>query len=195
MNKIKSVKTLPEGYKEAFSIDLQKDKKLAAKVNLLSFAIMLLMAVCMHFAVPITMLFDMSDGLASYFIRMAVMCVSLIAYIILHEAVHGIAMKYYGCKKVKFGFTGLYAYAGSEEYFSKKPYLVIALAPVIFWGIILLIINIFVPQEWFWIVYFIQIANISGAAGDIYVTAKFAKLPDDILVKDVGISMTVYTKQ
>ena len=57
---------------------------------------------------------------------------------------------------------------------------------------VLLIINLLVPDEWIWIVYLIQITNISGATGDFYVTVKFLKMPEDILVKDKGVSMTVY---
>ena len=37
--------------------------------------------------------------------------------------------------------------------------------------------------------------NISGAAGDLYVSWKFTKLPADILINDVGVSMTVYSKE
>lgn len=55
--------------------------------------------------------------------------------------------------------------------------------------------NLFVPQNWFWVVYFIQIFNISGAAGDFYVTAKFSKMPDDILISDSGIGMKVYSAE
>lgn len=192
---MKAIQTLPSDYSELFSIDLQKDKKLAIKVNVLSLIIMLIMAISMNFVVPISDLFDISNGINRLLLRCAITFVALIAYIILHEAVHGVAMKFYGCKKVNFGFTALYAYAGSNEYFSKKPYLVIALAPVVFLGIVLLAINFFVPQDWFWVVYFIQIMNVSGAAGDLYVTTKFLQLPDDILVKDIGVSMTVYGKQ
>ena len=113
---------------------------------------------------------------------------------VLHEIVHGIAMKMCGTKKVRYGFTGLYAYAGSDDYYDKKAYIFIALAPVVFWGVVLLIINLLVPIGWFWVVYFIQIINLSGAAGDLFVTAKFLRLPNDVLVKDYGVSMTVYSK-
>jgi hypothetical protein len=60
---------------------------------------------------------------------------------------------------------------------------------------VLLIINLFVPLGWFWVVYLIQIANISGAAGDFFVTVKFLKMPRDILVQDYGVGMTVYSKE
>jgi hypothetical protein len=42
------------------------------------------------------------------------------------------------------------------------------------------------------VVYLIQMVNLSGAGGDIYVTFKFARLPRDILVRDTGVAMTVF---
>ena len=39
---------------------------------------------------------------------------------ILHEIVHGIAMRICGTKKVKYGFTGLYAFAGSKDFYDIK---------------------------------------------------------------------------
>ena len=137
----------------------------------------------------------MESGLGHYMLRFVVMIVSLILYIILHEAVHGIAMKICGTKKVKYGFTGLYAFAGSEDFYDKKSYIAIALAPVVFWGIVLGVINFLVPVEWFWVVYIIQIMNLSGAAGDLFVTVKFSSMPKDILVQDSGLEMTVYSKE
>lgn len=192
---MKAVHNLPEGYKDILSIDLQKDKKLFLLINILATVIIVVMAVPIHFLVPITSLFDVSKGLKAYTIRFVVLFVAMIAYIVLHELVHGITMKILGTKKIKYGFTGLLAYAGSDDYYDKKSYITIALAPIVIWGVVLAIINIFVSSEWFWVVYFIQLLNVSGAAGDMYVTVKFAKLPKDILVRDYGVSMTVYSAE
>ena len=41
---------------------------------------------------------------------------------------------------------------------------------------------------------FLQIGNLSGAAGDLFVTVKFAGMPKDILVQDSGVSMAVYSR-
>ena len=192
---MKAVNSLPDGYKEYYSIDLQKNKKMSLVVNLIAVIIVLAMVVPVLYLIPFSTLFDMSDGMLMFFIRPAVLIVSMIAYIVLHELVHGIAMKICGTKKVKYGFTGLYAFAGSEDYYDKKAYIFIALAPVVLWGVVLAVINCFVPTEWFWVVYLIQIANISGAAGDLFVTIKFSRFPKDILVKDYGVGMTVYSKE
>lgn len=192
---MKALNNLPTKYREIFSVNLQNDKKIAVVLNVVSLLIGAVMAVPMHFYIPITTLFDFSQGFLVYFIRFAVLLLSMIVYLILHEAVHGVAMKICGTKKVKYGFTGLYAFAGSDDFYDKKSYIFIALAPVVLWGIVLLVMNLFVSQNWFWVVYFIQIFNISGAAGDFYVTAKFSKMPDDILISDSGVGMKVYSAE
>ncbi len=188
------ISELPEGYKEIFSIDLQKDKKAALLVNGIGLIIMLALCVIGHLIVPINAVFHNEQGLWIQLIRPLILIAGIIVYMVLHELVHGTAMKHFGARKVKYGFTGMYAFAGSEECFYNKPYIVIALAPVIVLGAVLLVINCFVGEPWFWVVYFIQVTNLSGAAGDIYVTYKFSKMPEDILIRDVGVSMTVYSR-
>ena len=192
---MKSVEILPDGYREIRSIDLQKNKKTALLVNGLAVIIAALLAIPMHFVVPFSTMFRFENGTTEVLIKYGVLIVSVIAYMILHELVHGIAMKICGTKTVKYGFTGLYAFAGSKDFYGKRAYIFIALAPIVFWGVVLLVINLCVPVGWFWIVYIIQIVNISGAAGDLFVTVTFSHLPKDILVQDYGVGMNVFSKE
>lgn len=189
---MKTLSNLPEGYENIYSVDLQNDKKAALIVNLLAVAIAILLVVPMAFIVPISALFEMESGLANYFIRLGSLCLFSVLYMVLHEIVHGIAMKICGTQRVKYGFTGLYAFAGSDDYYSKGAYLFIALAPVVLWGVVLAIVTPLVSLQWFWVVYFVQVINLSGAAGDIFVTVKFSAMPKDILIKDHGTGMAVY---
>lgn len=193
---MKSYVSLPEGYREILKIDLQQNKKLALLVNGLAIVIMVVMiAVAVPF-VPFSTLFDLTEaGLMGFGIKMMVVGVGSMVYIVLHEAVHGIVMKRCCEAKVKFGFTGLYAFAGSDGYYCRKHYILIALAPVVVWGIVLGILNAVLPISWFYVVYIIQITNISGAAGDLYVTWKMMRLPKDILVRDSGVSMQVFSRE
>ena len=190
-----SVSILPENYRQIFSADMQNDEKKAMRVNVLSGVIVLAMAVPMHFHVPFFALFDLKEGLPALALRLMVLLGAVPVYMVLHELVHGIAMKAFGTKKVNYGFTGVYAFAASDDYYDKTSYIIIALAPVVLWGIVLAVINMKVPQEWFWVVYLVQITNISGAAGDLYVTAEFFHLPKVILVRDWGVRMAVYAQQ
>ena len=151
---MKAVSSLPDGYKEIFKVNLQKDKKIAMAINIWAVAVAVLLAVPGHLYVPVTTLFNMDDGLGAYTLRFVCMLVSIIAYLILHELIHGITMKFFGTQKVNYGFTGLYAFAGSDDYYRKKSYITIALAPIVVLGAVIAIINALVPKEWFWVVYF-----------------------------------------
>lgn len=186
---------LPQEYTEFFKIDLQKNKKTAIWVNLLSAVIAVGMIMLGCAFVPLSALFNMESGLGMYFLRWCLIFAGLVVYMVLHELVHGVFMKRYSGIKAKYGFTGLYAYAGSLAYFNKPCYLIIALAPVVVWGVVLAVLTFIVPPVWFWMVYMIQVINISGAAGDFYVTYKMLKMPQDILVQDTGVAMTIYAPE
>ncbi len=183
-----AVEQLPDGYGERVKIDLQKNKTEALLVNGLALVIMLVLIEIGHLVVPVQALLRL--GIT----KLLLMVIGVLLYLVLHELTHAVCMKYYGAEKVKFGYTGLYAYAGSDAYFGKKPYIVIALAPVVVWGVVLLILNLLAGDGWFWVVWLIQVSNLSGAAGDLYVTAKLSKMSADILIQDSGVSMTVYER-
>ena len=191
---MKGYESLPADYVPLFSIDLQKQKKLAVLVYVIAGVIAVALVVLGIFAVPEAKVFDFSAGYGVYFLRLLVLVAGLFAYIVLHELVHGIFMRLFSRQRVKYGFTALYAYAGSDAYFDKSSYIIIALAPVIVWGAVLAVICALLPPLWFWPVYIIQINNFAGAAGDFYVTARFLLLPRNILVRDTGVSMTVFAK-
>lgn len=187
---MKSTQLLPEGYGLLYSVDLQKNKKTALIVNVVAALIAVAMMVPAHFVIPITTLFTYDE---MYIPRLLSVVVLYVGYIVLHELVHGVAMKICGTKKVKYGFTGMYAFAGSDDYYSKGSYIFIALAPVVLWGVVLGVLSFIVPTSWFWVLYMVQVGNISGAAGDFFVTFKFSRMPRDILVKDYGVGMNVYS--
>ena len=63
---------------------------------------------------------------------------------------------------------------------------------MVIWGIVLAVLTALVPDSWFWPVYFIQMANISGAAGDLYVFWRLGRMSPEILVNDTGVAMTGY---
>jgi len=191
---MKAYHDLPDGYREILQINLQKDKATALKINLGGGLVMAAILILGHLIAPITGFFD-AEPVSDYFIRLGVLMLGYLAYIVLHELTHAAVMKAVGGRSVVFGFTGLYAFAGScEDYFDKISYRCIALAPLVLWGIVFGILSAVVPADWFWIVWFLQAGNIGGAAGDVYVTARLWKSPPSILVKDTGVDMTVFDK-
>lgn len=187
----RAVQNLPDTHKEILYVDMQGDKKLMVVINVLALIIAAVMAAVMLFVVPIDTLFE-GENIE---IKMLTFVVGMVLYMVLHEAVHGIAMKCCGCKKVRFGVKGPYAFAATDDYLPRKSYVLIALAPIVVWGVVFAVLNLLVPADWFWIVYLLQIINISGAAGDLYISFRLRKLPDDILVQDSGVSMRVYSSE
>lgn len=98
---------LPEGYSELLKIDLQKDRKSALLVNGLALLIALPMVAVGAVMAPFSTLLDSSAGWLAYAGRWGVLLAGLVAYMLLHELVHGICMKHYSGEKVRYGFTGL----------------------------------------------------------------------------------------
>lgn len=186
-----STTSLPAGYRLAETIDLQKDKKAALKVNLLGLGAMLLMILAM---LPFRRLHLPQTGEPGPFLlRAAVLCAAYLAYIALHELTHAAVMRHFGARKVRFGFTGLYAFAGSEEdYFAKLPYRAIALAPLLVWGVLFGLLCLLVPRDWFWTAWLLQVGNVSGAMGDVWVTLHLRHRPDACLIRDTGVNMQVW---
>lgn len=192
---METVQNLPDGYREICTIDLQKNKKEAVIVNVLSVIIALAMFAVMERKIPFLIWIGEITAEGRIVPALTSLVLGMIIYVVLHEFTHGIAMRCLGGKQVRYGFTGMYAYAGSEsDYFPKKHYICIALAPVLLWGIIFLILQKALA-EWEWIIWFMQTINVGGAAGDIYVSVRVAGMPSAILVRDTGVSMTVFSAE
>lgn len=197
MNTFTAKETLPAGYAETEAIDLVKNKKQMLTVNLLAVALAVVLLLIGFAIAPdgVKALFDFDAQGWHAALKWLVICAGTVTYVVGHEAVHGVFMWHYSHIRPRFGLSISYAYAGSECFFAKNAYLAIALAPLTVWMIVLLVLQVLVPAEWFWVVWFIQIMNISGAAGDLFVFALILRKPKTVLVQDTGTAMTVYLPQ
>jgi len=182
--------TLPRGYREVRRVDLMRNRKEAMAVNALALVITgALFALGFVLCPPFV---EITIGIHTVF-NMAFLVIGMIAYMIFHELIHGVFMKAFSGTKPHYGFTGLYAYAGSDAYFARKQYLVIAFAPVVILGIIIGVLNVAFYETAFWYIYMIQIVNLSGAAGDLYVGFLIARSGNDVVVRDMGTDMSFYS--
>ena len=161
---MKSYAALPQGYAPADAIDLVHNKKQFWIVNGLSAALCVIMWVLP--ALWGRSLRDIvgEDPLSALLLRLGALA-GIFAYIALHELTHGVVMKACGAS-VRYGYKVVYAYAGSDAYFTRPAYVAIALAPVVVWGIVFAVLAACLPREWFPTVWLWQLVNIGGAAGD-----------------------------
>lgn len=179
--------SLPENYELLRTIDLDKNQKEKTFVTILS--LVLLVAV---FVLGFVLRSPGAVMMGSIEMVMLAALLAFVVYLILHEAVHGVLMWYFSKKKPHFGISLQYAYAGSDAYFRRVPYLIIALAPFVVWGLVFGIIALMLDNVWFWLFWFLEAGNASGAAGDLYVFSVVSGMPENILVQDDGISMRIY---
>lgn len=179
---------LPAEYYKLDKIDLLGNRRQLLLVNGLA----LVLVVVMIAAALMARGLNFRGGIGMILLKIAALAAAMAVYILLHELVHGIFIKKYSGKPASYGLGMGYAYAGSKAYFNKKSYIIIALAPVVIWGVVLLVLNLLLPSFWFWVVYGVQVLNLSGAAGDYFVTYKMLKMPPDILVRDSGTLMLIY---
>lgn len=191
---------LPARYKRVMEIDLVRNRKDIIIVNVISIFLTVMMffigfAIYGRDRISDLIFTDSYERLNSLIFKSIIIIIFCMIVIVVHELIHGIFMKLF-CKecKLNFGYRIFYAYAGSNAYYGKKAYNIIAVAPLLIIGITALIACCLAPVEWFWVVYMIEILNVSSAAGDIYVFTIISRMPKDILIRDVGASMTVYGK-
>lgn len=181
------------GYKECTKIDLVKNKKEALLVNIYGIIIMVVMAVFIPLLIMGGIIeFNLETTFPLFFI---VLLISLILYIPLHEIVHGIVLKNYTDEKLSFGWKLVYAYCGSKEaVVNRKEYYAVALAPLLVFSVVfisLMVLNPSLSLVW----YVMEIMNVSGSVGDIYVSVKLRKEKSrDILITDSGTDMSFWSR-
>ena len=181
------------GYKECTKIDLVKNKKEALLVNIYGIIIMVVMAVFIPLMIMGGIIeFNLETTFPLFFI---VLLISLILYIPLHEIVHGIVLKKYTDEKLSFGWKLVYAYCGSKEaVVNRREYYAVALAPLLGFSVVfisLMVLNPSLSLVW----YVMEIMNVSGSVGDIYVSIKLRKEKSrDILITDSGTDMSFWSR-
>ena len=187
--------TLPEGYKEVFSIDATNTKT----TILLSIAalIITLAGVCisiLSFPIHISQLLD--EKPKQYFVFIGVFSISLIVYLVLHELTHGVVYKHFTKKKLTYGFTLTVAYCGIPDIFVyRKTALLSLCAPLIVFTI-LFTAGMLIVAEPIWKLCFALLLSFhfGGCCGDIYdiLLYLFRFKDDTILMNDTGPKQTFY---
>ena len=188
---------LPEGYGQVYHINA-KDKKIGIVLNLIALAI--LVAVMLIAAIPVMLTdgVDFSVRPIPLLVGYAVFFVSMILYIVLHEAVHGIAFKSLTGERLTFGLSWSCAFCGVPHIYTyRKTALISVIAPFAVFTLLMLPILVmlyFVSPLYFLIVAFIFGLHAGGCSGDLYVlyllTVKFKD--KKVLMRDTGPEQIFY---
>ena len=185
---------LPKGYKVALAIDA-KDKKIGLIFNVI--AIISLIVIMAIASVPL--LLNKERLLESeYYYSIAIyLFVLMIAYIIIHELVHGIAYKISTGEKLTFGLTLTCAFCGVPKIFTyRKTALAAVLAPTIVLSLVMLplmVVYYFINAYTYLMLALIFAMHLGGCCCDIYIAyLLLVKYKDDrTLMNDTGPKMTL----
>lgn len=183
---------LPEGYAEVFSIDAS-DKKTGVLLNLVALAVGgVIFGICWYVIRP-------ADYLMNYSLaRMMVLLAGTIAYLVLHELVHGIAYKLLTGEKLRFGISLTAAWCGVPDiYVYRKTALISLLAPFTVFNIVFILLTVFLTDPWYKIDAAILLAlHVGGCAGDLYDTFLYLSRFKDpaTLMRDTGPKQTFYCR-
>ena len=167
---------LPGNYRYAATMDFVRNRKQMRAVMILSLILIAAPALAGLALSPIPPAWRfMMDHWYLWFALAA----ALVIYIPLHELTHGAAM---------------YALSGVKPSYGRT-HILTALAPVVFWGVVLAALAAALPREWFWPIWIVQISNLSGSAGDIYCAWVLARMEGDLLIQDTGVRMRIFRKK
>lgn len=116
----------------------------------------------------------------------------ILLYIVLHELIHGILMKYFSGISPQYGFSGPFIFAKSEAVFDKYSYIIITLAPMLILGLISVVLSFIISGTGIWLIIFVWIINLYASRGDVQAIVLLKGIPRSYGIKDDGDSLQIY---
>jgi hypothetical protein len=105
--------------------------------------------------------------------------------IVVHEAVHGLALWLYTRSRPRFGYKGWYAYASAPGwYLSRNRFLVVLLSPLLAITAAALALVTVLPPVAATVVLFGAALNAGAALGDLYLCVRLLAAPASAVVED-----------
>ena len=178
--------TLPADYQAIRKVNLSEDKQINQMIQFcFVFITGLLIIFALWFGLPL------STGTNPFF-SFLITVVLVLIYMAFHELTHAVFIKIFSHSRPSFTVRFPFLSVGSQAYFNRKSFLVIALAPGLLWGTVLIILLFLVPDRIFLSLYILLIVNFAGSSGD-YIQAYIAfKSPAETLFQDNGKETTLF---
>ncbi len=184
---------LPAGYREIFSVDCEDVK-----------TILLLSAVSLYVGVVLIaaacLILNPFKAIEQYSILANLLfLIVMVAYIVLHEAVHGVAYKALTGQKLTFGITVAAAYCGVPHvYVYRRAALIALLAPFVVFSVVFGAVIVFCADVWIRFFAAVLLAiHIGGCVGDLYDAALYLfRFRDPLtLMRDTGPKQSFYLRE
>lgn len=121
----------------------------------------------------------------------------VIASIIIHEGLHGLAIRRTG-HKARYGVMlskGAFYATVDGAYFWRNDFIMIALAPIVGISLLGLLLMVLLPDT---LAYYVGLGvalNAANSIGDLWMTAVVLRYPPDALVQDEADSIRIFAKE
>jgi hypothetical protein len=122
----------------------------------------------------------------STWLLVAVTVVLCVVYMGVHELTHGVVIRALSGTTPTYRLRLPFLTTGSDAYLTRNHAIVIALAPAIIWGFVLIGLLTVVPEDAFLSLYVVTALNFAGSTGDYFQAWSFAGLPRRALIQDDG---------
>lgn len=185
---------LPAQYDLRDRVELAEDTALMRRLAAASLLLLVGTAAAALPFHPLSGTFGASPGWAGIAVPLLTLLIGIFLYYAAHELVHGLFMRLFGTERVRYGVRAGCAYAGCGAYFTRRHYIIIALAPVILWGAVFSAAAAVCPPRWFWVFWLLQAVNVSGAVGDFYMTVRVSFLPATVRIRDTGMDIMIWDR-
>ena len=180
---------LPSTYREHRTVDLKKDKKFAVAVQGL-FVLVALVAVGAALLLELPL-----ETSWSPILTISVTLFACLLYMAVHEATHGVVLQILTKVKPSYGVRFPFLTTGNHAYLTRRSAVVVALAPVVIWGIVLVAALLTLPQDYLRTAYILLALNFAGSSGDCVEAYVVSRQQPDALVQDDGNKVHVFVPQ
>ena len=132
---------------------------------------------------------DLADTSTAGILWIAASCV---LYVILHEVLHLLFMWIFSARKPRVSFVFPAVSVSCDGLFTRKQFISIAAAPVMILGIILILLLLFLPGGYSFLISVILTLNAAASGGDFLQIFHALRYPQDALFQDRGDETAVY---
>lgn len=120
---------------------------------------------------------------------------NIVAYVVIlpvHEGIHGLVIALLGGKPYFGAKLPLALFCGAKnQLFRRNQYIVVALAPLVVISLAAIVLTLLAPVAASY-VFLATVGNFSGAAGDVWTSARVVRLPPDSLIEDTADGYQVW---
>lgn len=176
----------PARYRLHTAVDLKRDPKIAAAIR----SVVVLVAIG---AVGLAFALDLPTGGSwSTWTTVAATVTACLVYMAVHELTHGAVLRVITGARPRFALRFPYLVTGSRAYLGRRAGIVVALAPGVVWGAVLVVLLVTLPPPFFLTVYIVTALNFASSAGDYLQAYAFSRLPGTALIQDDGAVTRVF---